>query len=141
MLHADGVAVWFVEPLGMVVQLRAAPAHYTGAAGTWVTGPVYSRLLRVRGARTTKMHFLHDYSKMQSYDTDTRVALTGWGLRVRKEVARIVIAASDDWPLTRLAVSVAAAALTVAGLRTDVVADFQAVIAVGRYRPIRDPAP
>jgi len=141
MVHDDGVAIWFIEPLGMAIQVRATPPHCTGAAATWVSGPAYARLLRIRGARAAKLHFLHDYSRIRTYDTHARVALTDWGLRIRKDVLKIVMAAPDDAPLSRMAISVAAAALTVAGVPTQVVSDLNVTLKAGGYRVMLDPTP
>ena len=133
----SGMRVWLTEPLGILTQLTEQTAADFEMA-KFLSGPVSDRLFALRTTSDQQVLFFHEWSAMTGYGKGVRKEMTDWGLRIRKDIERIVVSLGPEAPsLVKMGVNVAASALTLAGIRLSLVADMDAMLDeldVGRYR-------
>jgi hypothetical protein len=138
-LHGpSGFRIWFTEPLGILTQIgtQTRADEHMGAV---LTGPVTQRLLALRRGPDEKLHFTHEWSRLESYTTQLRADLTKWGVGLRGDIAKLtVVLAPSTTTIVRMGIDVAAVGLRIAGINLDVSYDFRDVQRKLDLRPHRD---
>lgn len=134
MTSADGlVDVWWTDPPGLMCRIRAT--HMTQAIATFLARDV-DRGLRLLGAGPYV--FVHDWSTLRGYDSDARKVLTDWGTRLDKQMKSVRIYVDPkSSSLVRMGLTVACAALTVAGHDVAATTNIDATLAKLGMRPRR----
>jgi hypothetical protein len=136
LLHErSGLRAWLTEPAGVLTQVTTqvrGDLEMARFLSTTVSDAVLA-LPRERGQRLT---FVHEWSRLQGYTPETREMLTEWGIRIRNDVDRIIVALrSDTSAIVRMGISVASIALRIAGVRLKLVDSIDDVIDELAIRP------
>jgi hypothetical protein len=115
------LAIWLVEPMGMLTQLRR-PTHMTPELAEFISELAYSALLEICDDNRQPLTFVHDFSLLTGYDSEARRILTMWGLRITKRIERVVVIQPPiHSELARLGIHAAASALSLVGVRFEIV--------------------
>lgn len=132
MTSADGlIDVWWTEPLGLMCRIRAT--HMTQALATFLAKDVDRELRRLGPGPYV---FVHDWSTLRGYDSDARKVLTDWGTRLDKQMKAVRIYIDPKTSsLVRMGLTVACAALTVAGHDVAATTSIDATLASFGMRP------
>jgi hypothetical protein len=121
MTSPDGkLAVWFVEPLGIVDVHEGG--HFSDEQARFLAvdaGGILSDLARRSG---TKASFIHDWSRVSTYDMATRRRIIEWGLSWGpRRVEKIWVVLGPATPtIVRMACSLGAMAMNVARIPIEV---------------------
>ena len=115
-----GLSLWFTQPLGIFTRLNTA--HFSIRMARFLHHEVTPRL---ESLGEPPYVFVHDWSKLCTYDTSARVMLTDWGMQLRHRMKCVRIYVGPDSPrLVRMGLTVACAALVVAGYDVTPVPDL-----------------
>ena len=116
------LTVWFTQPLGIFTRLNVA--HFSSRNARFLVREVTPRLESLGPAPYV---FVHDWSKLRTYDSAARVILTGWGMQLRSRMRCVRIHIAPDAPrLVRMGLSVGCGALVVAGYDVTPAPDLDA---------------
>lgn len=109
--------LWLTLPLGMVTQFEPN-AHLSVSLSRLIAGPATDALLGLYQQSPRPMRFLHDWRNLMTYDSEARLILTDWGLRLGAErVLRVDMLLGARTPsFVRMGAAVGQAALAVAGM-------------------------
>lgn len=128
------VAVWITEPAGMLVQLM----HETAATvemARFISQEAFSRLVGVLGP-DERAYFIYDMALMVKYDSEARMILTQWGVAVRDRIEHIVVRPPPEMnKLGRMGIQTIAAAMSLVGVKLDVVDDIEPFLRARNLRP------
>ena len=113
------VRTWFIEPAGMYNKLDAG-APVTAAVATHISEYVYN-LMRARFPLASRFLFIHDFSEAASYDTQGRQILTQWAMRVRSQIANVIVIMPPLNSLFQMGINTVAMTLRLGGIPFDVV--------------------
>jgi hypothetical protein len=140
MEHVSGLKVWFTEPPGIVTQLsRRVRADMDMVH--FLSRDVDARLFSLPRPPGSRMVFIHDWRRLDSYSTEVRNHMVAWGKRRRADIGELVVVqGTDASPLARMGISMASTALGMFGLRLTVVADPERARA-GRELRVREMDP
>lgn len=132
--HPSGIQVWLTEPLGVVTWL-SRPVRADMDMARFLATEVDDRLFGLRAGHERVM-FLHDWHNLESYTTEVRKHLTDWGLRRRSDISTLVVVLGDRaGSITRMGISVASTALSLAGLELRLEDDIRESIRTRGIRP------
>ena len=135
MEHPSGLRVWLVRPLGVVTQL-SRPVNADMDMARFLADEMNTKLWMLREHAGEKAVFVHDWGNLGHYSTEVRKYLTDWGIRIRRDIAALVVVLSPDTSaLARMGISVAATALGLAGISLSLETDVQAVVRKRGLRP------
>src|SRR5262245_37557149 len=112
MTSPDGqLEVWLIEPSGMVDVHRGG--HFAAEQAAFIIAEASAAVEKLAAARGTRATFVHDWSRVRSYDLRTRTSLIEWGLKWgRDRVDNIWIVLAADTPtLVRMAVQLGVMAM------------------------------
>lgn len=108
----------------------------------FLSGSVSDAVLALPRLPGQRLLFIHDWHRLEGYTPETRKALTDWGVRIRREVERIVVALPPSGsPIVRMGISVASIALRLAGVHLDLADSVDPVIRELGVRPRGDSTP
>lgn len=132
----SGARVWFIEPFGLLTQtgpVRHVSVELARFFAERATDELFARQ-RAAGV-PARFHFLHDWTGFVGYTSKARKILTDWGLAMRPHSERVIIATSPMARVVRMAVSVGAITLQLAGVRLEVVDSLEPAIERLGVRP------
>ncbi len=134
--EASGTRVWFIEPFGLLTQTGEARYANVELARFLAEDATEELFARQRATnRPARFLFLHDWTRFVGYTSDARKILIDWGLAMRPHTERLVIAVSPMARVVRMAVSVGAVTLQLAGVRLEVVDTLEPVLGRLGVRP------
>lgn len=133
--HPAGVRMWFVEPIGVVTQFHRA-THIDLDISQFFSGRMDDQLRDMAPTRDAKVHYVHDWRRVSSYDSAARKHLIDWGVRVRNSFSSLVIVIPEEAPtLVRMGVSVASTSMALVGVNLRMEHDIHEVVRRMALRP------
>ncbi|AUX45839.1 hypothetical protein SOCE26_073350 [Sorangium cellulosum] len=128
------VGVWITQPAGMMVQLLQETVA-TAEVARFISVTAYQKLVNVMRPRE-RAFFIYDMALMVRYETEARVILTQWGLKVRERIEHIVVRPPPEMnKLGRMGIQTIAAAMSLAGVPFDIVEDVEPFLLERNLRP------
>jgi hypothetical protein len=129
MVHEpSGFRAWLTVPAGVITQVTTQ-VRADEPMARFLSTTVSRAVLDQPRARGERLLFIHDWRRLDGYAPEARKILTDWGIGIRDDIERIVVALrSDTSPLVRMGISVASVALRLAGVQLDLVDSTDDVI-------------
>ena len=137
-LHPPRVRIktWFIEPAGMFN--KADPGTQINAAvATHISEHVYN-LMRARFPLASRYLFIHDFSESAGYDTQGRQILTQWALRVRSQIANVIVITPPTNSLFSMGLDTVSMMLRMSGIPFEIATSLEQVRARYPMKPCSD---
>lgn len=123
---SGALSVWMTSPLGIFTEFREG-AHFSEAMARFLTTRVEAAL-EARRSTTKAAVYVHDWSKLKSYDSAARQLVMMWPLQIGRDRIdeMILIVATTTPSFVKMAYEVGTAATRVAGFRISISKDLAA---------------
>ena len=136
--EASGFRAWLTEPPGVLTQVTTQ-VRADEAMARFLSTTVSKAVLGQPREHGQRLVFFHDWRRLEGYAPQARKVLTDWGISIRDDIERVVVALRpESSPLVKMGISVASVGLRLAGVRLQVVESVEDELRKLRLRPRRD---
>jgi hypothetical protein len=111
------LASWVIDPPGMLNQMLVS--HVTEEHVLSITQDV-DALMRKRWPHAGKYLYIHDFSRVQGYDTAARKILQDWGIASRSEISMVLVVVPQANKILRMGAQAGTTFLRALGVPIEV---------------------
>lgn len=119
--ESSGFVAWFIEPTGVLMSIQGQTHLTDGYADAFIGPMTWAVMSRRRGRERVLM--IADWSTMTGYGSTVRQRMTSHVIDMRRDIDRLVAVIPEQRTMVRMGLSVARAALAVAGVDLDILHD------------------